>query len=256
LHLCPPDLDIEDGGHYMATPRQQNGASRLADGLGWFSIGLGLAEVAAPATVAQLIGIRDTTRTRGVMRAFGVREIVSGIGILSSRPHPAWLWARVAGDVLDIAALGAAPKVVGDRARVGTAFASLAGALVADVAAARDGHPSRPDRARPISKAFTINRAPDDVAQLWNELDPLGDVVEHVRFDVAPGDRGTEVRVQFHPRWFGRKSPARVQELLRQFKQLAETGEVARSSASGTLRKTGDMPEGFRVEELLVGGAR
>lgn len=240
----------------MAAARQQNGESRLADGLGWFGIGLGLAEVAAPATVAQLIGIQDTTRTRDVMRAAGAREIVSGIGILSSGPHPAWLWARVAGDVLDIAALGAARKAAGDTARLGTAFASLAGALVADVVAARESYPSRSDRAQPVARAFTINRAPNEVAQLWNELDPLGDVIEHVRFDVAPGDRGTEVRVQFHPRRFGRKSPGRVHELLRQFKQFAETGEVARGFGSSTVRKPGEMPEGGRVEELLVGGAR
>ena len=112
------------------------------------------------------------------------------------------------------------------------------------------------DASSAVSKAFTINRSPDEVAQLWNELDPLGDIVEHVRFDVAPGDRGTEVRVQFQPAWFGRRSPARVQELLRQFKQLAETGEIARSTGSGTVREFGDMPEGGRLEELLVGGAR
>jgi uncharacterized membrane protein len=107
-----------------------------------------------------------------------------------------------------------------------------------------------------VRKAFTINRPPDEVAQLWNELDPLGDVVEHVRFDTAPGNRGTEIRVRFVPRWFGRRSPARVQELLRQFKQMAETGEIARSTGSRTVREFGDMPEGGRVEELLVGGAR
>jgi uncharacterized membrane protein len=108
----------------------------------------------------------------------------------------------------------------------------------------------------PVSKAFTINRVPEEVAQLWNEMDPLGDVVEHVRFDVAPGDRGTEVRVQFQPRWFGRRSPARVQEVLRQFKQLLETGEITRSGGSSPAREFGDMPEGGRLEEMLVGGAR
>jgi hypothetical protein len=87
-------------------------------------------------------------------------------------------------------------------------------------------------------------------------MDPLGDIVEHVRFDVAPGDRGTEVRVRFQPRWFGRRSPARVQEQLRQFKQLAETGEIARTTGGRRIRQVGDMPEGGRVEELLVGGAR
>jgi uncharacterized membrane protein len=108
----------------------------------------------------------------------------------------------------------------------------------------------------PVSKAFTVNRTPDEVAQLWNELDPLGDIVEHVRFDLAPGDRGTEIHVRFQPRWFGRRSPARVQELLRQFKQLVETGEIARAGGDGAVREFGDMPEGGRLEELLVGGAR
>jgi len=238
---------------------RHNGEVRLAEGLGWFSIGLGLAEVAAPGMLAQLIGIEDSGRSRGVLRAFGAREIVSGIGILSSRPNAAWLWARVAGDVLDIAALAGAPKTEGDTGKLGPAFASLAGALVADVAAARalqQQRGARCDRAEPVSKAFTVNRSPDEVAQLWNELDPLGDIVEHVRFDVAPGDRGTEVRVQFQPRWFGRRSPARVQEQLRQFKQLAETGEIARAGGRDGARALGDMPEGGAVEVLLVGGAR
>jgi hypothetical protein len=238
--------------------RQQNGEHGLAEGLGWFSIGLGLAEVTAPGALAQLIGIQDSPRTRGVMRAFGARELVSGIGILSSRPQPGWLWARVAGDVLDIAALAAAPRAGGETAKLSTAFASLAGALAADVAAARQlqrDH-ARLDHAQAVSKAFTINRSPDEVAQLWNELDPLGDIVEHVRFDLAPGDRGTEVRVQFQPRWFGRRSPARVQEQLRQFKQLAETGEISTNGGHRSQRELGDMPEGGTMEMLLVGGAR
>jgi hypothetical protein len=239
--------------------RQQDDETRLADGLGWFSIGLGLAEIAAPARLAQLIGVEDNPRTRGVIRAFGAREIASGIGILSSTPHPAWLWARVAGDILDIAAFAAAPKSDDGTAKLGGTYASLAGALVADIAAARglqQQNSGRADRTQSVSKAFTINRPPDEVARLWNEINPLGDVVEHVRFDLAPGDRGTEVHVRFVPRWFGRRSPASVQEHLRQFKQLVETGEIARSTGSSSVRRFGDLPEGGRVEELLVGGAR
>ena len=132
----------------------------------------------------------------------------------------------------------------------------IAGAALAIRQLGGSRRDERADASSPVSKAFTINRSPDEVAQLWNELDPLGDVVEHVRFDVAPGDRGTEVRVQFQPSWFGRRSPARVQETIRQFKQLAETGEVARSTGSRTVREFGDMPEGGRLEELLVGGAK
>ena len=51
----------------------------LAQGLGWFSIGLGLAEIFAPRELAQMIGIQER---RAIMRVLGMREIVSGLGIL------------------------------------------------------------------------------------------------------------------------------------------------------------------------------
>ena len=35
---------------------------RIANGLGWFSIGLGLVEIAAPSTIANLIGVEDDRR--------------------------------------------------------------------------------------------------------------------------------------------------------------------------------------------------
>src|SRR3954471_18313965 len=68
----------------------------LARFLGWFSIGLGMAELLAPREMARLGGVRQ----EGLLQAYGLREIATGIGILSS-PQPAgWLWARVAGDAL------------------------------------------------------------------------------------------------------------------------------------------------------------
>src|SRR4051794_35067271 len=81
---------------------QNDNVERLANALGWFSIGLGLAELAAPRALAQLIGVKDEDKTRNVLRGYGMREIAAGIGILS-RPQPAgWLWGRVAGDLLDL----------------------------------------------------------------------------------------------------------------------------------------------------------
>ena len=78
---------------------------KLAKGLGWFSIGLGLVEVAAPQTLTECLGMRGR---EGWVQAYGVREIVNGIAILA-QPRPAeWVWARVAGDVLDLATLGSA----------------------------------------------------------------------------------------------------------------------------------------------------
>jgi len=220
--------------------RQQQGSGAAA-ALGWFSIGLGLAELAAPRSVAQLIGVPDDDSSRGVLRAYGAREIATGIGILSSRQNSGWLWARVAGDVLDMATLAAVMRRDGvEGGKIASAMASVAGVMVADIAAARQRQDSSThssygeDQSDRVSKTFTINRAPEDVAQLWRELDVLPDV-DHIRFDTAPAGQGTEVRVRFRPRLIGKLRKGAVQEQLRQFKQLAETGEVARSDGSASV---------------------
>ena len=60
---------------------------RLAAGLGWFSLALGTAELAAPRAMARLIGIPDDPRLVNVVRAFGAREIASGLGLLAQPDH-------------------------------------------------------------------------------------------------------------------------------------------------------------------------
>src|SRR5918994_7055307 len=96
------DRAAQDGG---LVPMDEE---RLANALGWLSIGLGLAEVVAPGSVARLVGVRDDERNRWALRAMGVREVVSGVGILA-QPRPAgWVWARVGGDLMDLAYLGTA----------------------------------------------------------------------------------------------------------------------------------------------------
>lgn len=82
-------------------------AARSADFLGWFSVGLGLAEVLAPHAMARVIGVKHPDRqTHATMRLMGLREIGSGVAILrATDPTPA-VWARVAGDALDLSLLG------------------------------------------------------------------------------------------------------------------------------------------------------
>jgi len=107
----------------------------LARGLGWFSIGLGLAEMLAPNTMSELTGVRSEP----LLQAYGAREVACGVGILTSkRPNPNWLWARVAGDVLDLATLGVA---MGDsdpdrRDKALCSAAAVAGVTALDVMAA------------------------------------------------------------------------------------------------------------------------
>src|SRR4051794_25993909 len=66
----------------------QNDAAPLARGLGWFSIGLGLAEAIMPASMARMTGMHGY---EPVLRLFGLREIATGIGILAG-PGPASGW--------------------------------------------------------------------------------------------------------------------------------------------------------------------
>src|SRR3954470_12288649 len=90
------DPQIIEGGPSLKPPEDQ-----LARALGWFSIGLGLAELFAPRRVTETLGM-EGQETLG--RAVGAREIMSGIMSLSVDKN-AGLWARVGGDGLDAAAL-------------------------------------------------------------------------------------------------------------------------------------------------------
>lgn len=110
-------------------------AHALAQGLGWFSIGLGLAEVLAPGNLARFLGMEERTN---LIRAYGVREIVTGVGILSQDDPTPWLWGRVGGDVVDLGTLAAGLR--GNhpqRGAIGVAIAAVAGVLALDAFCAR-----------------------------------------------------------------------------------------------------------------------
>ena len=93
---------------YDSTSGGDRSAEQLALGLGWFSIALGVAELAAPRTVARLIGVREDETTLALLRTFGARELSNGFAILAQPQEAKWLWGRVGGDALDLACLGAA----------------------------------------------------------------------------------------------------------------------------------------------------
>ena len=105
---------------------------KVAVGLAAFSFGLGLYEVAAGEALDAALGMEGKGN---LIRAYGVREITAGAGILATRPRPAfWVWARVAGDALDLATLALAlrpdnPK----RGNVWIAIGAVAGVTALDV---------------------------------------------------------------------------------------------------------------------------
>lgn len=144
---------------------RDSSADALARGLGWFSIGLGLAEVIAPGALARALGMRGH---EGLFRAYGVREIATGIGVLASEDPTPWIWGRVGGDGLDLATL--ATGLTGDnrkRDNVGIAIAAVAGVTVLDVICAQMlSAGEEPQARRPMrdySRRSGLPRAPDQM---------------------------------------------------------------------------------------------
>jgi uncharacterized membrane protein len=156
----------------IQTTRESPDASTLAKSLGWFSVGLGVAELAAPRTLARMIGVDETGPTPLTLRAMGVRELVSGIGILARPRRAGPLWARVVGDAIDLGLLTWALRSHRTSAqRLGIAIGSVAGVMVLDVIAGM--RQRRSLRARPIIRTITINRSPTDVYAHWRNLEDL-----------------------------------------------------------------------------------
>jgi uncharacterized membrane protein len=232
-----------------------------------------------------------------------VREIASGIGILTQRRPTKGVWSRVVGDAIDLACLGAA--FTSPRARQGgvmVATAAVLGVTLVDLLCARqlshrDGVRSQTGDIG-VRQSIMINRSPEELYQFWYEFRNLpgfmyhlesvqttgpgrshwvakgpagtrvewdaevtaeqpnaliawrslpGAPVEHtgaVRFESAPGGRGTVVRVEltYRPpggvlgaclaKLFGKAPEQQLQEDLRRFKQVMEAGEVVRSDGS------------------------
>ncbi|WP_132252895.1 cyclase dehydrase [Methylobacterium segetis] len=122
---------------------------RLARGLGWFSIGLGLFEIAAARSLTRNLGLDGR---EDLVRAYGVREIGTGVGILTSEDPAPWIWGRVAGDALDLATL--ATGLHGrnrHRDNLLLAMAAVAGVTALDVICAETLRQETREPLRPLA---------------------------------------------------------------------------------------------------------
>ncbi len=294
------------------TPERQRRASGLRDGeetlaraLGWFSVGLGFAQLAAPRGLSQMIGAPARPR---LMRALGARELASGIGILGGRRPAPWVWARVGGDVIDLALLAAALRAAETRrGRAIAATAAVAGVTIADAICSarllRSGA-ARFEDSLELTASVTINRPPAEAYRFWRDFEnhprfmthlesvrtsgdgrshwrlrgPGGTSVEWdaeitedvperslawrttgdpefahsgaVRFEPGPRGQGTvvELRMRYEPpagrlgqavaMLLGQAPEQQIEDELRRFKQLLETGEIARTEGQPTGRRT------------------
>jgi hypothetical protein len=104
-----------------------------------FSIGLGLAEVLAPKAVGKRAGLSHRS---GLIRGYGVRELVAGGLILAAPKSPTPIWMRVAGDFIDLLTIAPATRrdherEPGARRSALIAAAAVGAITVLDILAAR-----------------------------------------------------------------------------------------------------------------------
>ena len=169
----------------------------LAKGLGWFSIGLGLAEILMPNRLSRAVGIRQEHRM--LMRLLGIREIASGVGILSERRPAGWMWSRVAGDAMDLALLGSAMRGNPKKQRLIAAVAAVAGVTMADIfcgerlsAEPRNGQGRGRRRSRSstidVVRTITIDKPAADLYKFWRNLEDLPRFMAHLKSVQVLGD--------------------------------------------------------------------
>jgi uncharacterized membrane protein len=174
-------------------PRAPSPEGELTRFLGWFSLGLGVPQTIAPGRVNRMIGVRDDSESRRWQRVVGVRELAAAAGIFS-RPRPAgWVWARVAGDIKDLALLASAwrSKEVG-AGRLAAATASVAGITAVDAFTATrlSRLPRNVTKDMPIrvKAATTIRKPREEVYGFWRNFENLPRFMAHLEAVEASAD--------------------------------------------------------------------
>jgi uncharacterized membrane protein len=172
----------------------------LTKGLGYFSLGLGVAQLSLPRGFDRWIGVRPDAASTAWTLAVGVREVAAAAGILSEPKPAGWVWARVGGDVMDLALLLSAFDKAEDRRRLTAATASVVGVMAVDalnairlstVSSDRDRHihgetvATVPEAAKAtlpmrVDTSVTIRRDPDEVYRFWHDFENLPRFMTHL----------------------------------------------------------------------------
>jgi hypothetical protein len=237
----------------------------LALFLGYFSLGLGTPQTTAPSVVNRMIGVRDDTKSRAWQFVVGLRELAAAAGMLTQRRPVEWAWARVAGDAMDLALLRTALKHRSVHPeRTVAAMGAVAGITVADVLegmrlSRMNGQAANGAGAMRVAEAITVRGEREEIARRWREHQAHADFMDgtkafDVRFEPAPGGRGTEIHVHFEyspplgavgamvDKVRGGDPATAAKHELRRFKQIVETGEIVRSDGT---------PEGQELPRML-----
>ena len=119
-------------GWDVGPERRIDDGRTMARMLGWASLGLGALEVLAPKRLADFLGLDEEHAS--LIRLMGAREIAQGLVILNSSDPAPGIYARIAGDALDIGALGVAMGKEGsNKGAVAASLAFVAGVTAMDL---------------------------------------------------------------------------------------------------------------------------
>jgi hypothetical protein len=225
-------------------------APKLTTGLGYFSLGLGAAQLLAPGRVNRLIGVHDDAESRFWQRLVGAQELSAAAGILTQRRPLEWLWGRTAADVLHLTMLTRARRRAMSSSRLAGTAAWVLGTFAADAYASvrmtADRQAIREGSSVHAKASITVGQAKEDVQRGWREFAGPTDPRTVAVFVDAPGGRGTEIHLDLEydvpggavgsavKKVAGSDPLQRARDDLRRFKQLAETGEVVRSDGAPT----------------------
>ena len=153
-------------------------AKRLAKGLGWFSIGLGLAELLAPRAIANISGVSN--KHTGLIRLYGLREIGAGITIFAQKKPTEGVWSRVAGDAMDLTTLGiAATNPEAKLGRVAFATANVLAVTALDVMCAMQLS-NGGNHGIHAKGTCIVNLPPDEVYSFWRKFENLPRFMRHL----------------------------------------------------------------------------
>lgn len=172
--------------------REEEGPARC---LGWFSVGLGLAEMLTPRGVARAIGVENDG---ALLPAMGLRELVTGIGILGKRRPAEWMWTRVVGDIMDLAYLANAMMSEDtDKGKLAAAAVAVAGVTALDLFCAqqlsarpaRGNLPEVEESGIRIRPSITVNARPDELYRFWRNFENLPRILRHLESVTVDGNR-------------------------------------------------------------------
>ena len=247
------------------------GPVRLADALGAASSVLGAPMLLTPRRFLRGIGVEDDAKAVRWTLFVGVREHLATLNVLAMRQRRIGMWSRVVGDTMDLSLLMAAHRTrKADGERLRRAMAAVGGFLAIDLFTAiqmtraevervPDGawssgegadHSDEGGGPVHVRTALTIRGSEEEVRQAfrdfeWSALDAEAlEASGELRFVPAPGDRGTEIHLDHEPevrggtlgavaaKAVGQSPDQKINDELRRFKALYETGVEVRSEKS------------------------